>query len=253
MIKIIDVHKHFNENNVLRGVNLEVNDGETLTIIGGSGSGKTVLLRHIVGLFLAEKGIVEVDGVNLGTVDENELHEVQKKIGFLFQDGALFDSMSAGENVAFGLRHQGLPENLIRKKVSECLSYVGLSDVEKVRPSELSGGMKKRVALARAIARDPKYMLYDEPTTGLDPIFSDVINELILDLQKNLKMTSIVVTHDLKSVYKVSTRVAMLLEGKIIATGTPDEIKNTTNPYVQQFINGSSKGPIKLKLKEYQD
>ncbi|MBU0952719.1 MAG: ABC transporter ATP-binding protein [Elusimicrobia bacterium] len=251
MIKIVDVHKHFNSNYVLRGVNLEVHAGETLTIIGGSGSGKTVLLRHIVGLFLAEKGIVEVDGVNLGGVEEHELHEVQKKIGFLFQDGALFDSLSAGENVAFGLRHQGLSENLLRRKVSECLDRVGLSGIEDVRPSELSGGMKKRVALARAIARDPKYMLYDEPTTGLDPIFSDVINDLMLYLQKSLKMTSIIVTHDLKSVYKVSSRVAMLFEGRIIATGTPDEIKNTSDPYVQQFISGSSKGPIKLKLKEY--
>ncbi|OGS20410.1 MAG: ABC transporter ATP-binding protein [Elusimicrobia bacterium RIFOXYA2_FULL_39_19] len=253
MIKIENVHKHFNENYVLRGVNLEVKDGETLTIIGGSGSGKTVLLRHIVGLFLAERGTVEVDGINLGAVREHELHEVQKKIGFLFQDGALFDSLSVGENVAFGLRYMNLSEQVIHKKVSECLMHVGLAGIESVRPSELSGGMKKRVALARAIARDPKYMLYDEPTTGLDPIFSDVINELILDLQKNLKMTSIVVTHDLKSVYKVSNRIAMLLEGKIIETGTPDEIKNSVNPSVQQFINGSSKGPIKLKIKEYQE
>ena len=236
---------------MLRGVNLEVNDGETLTIIGGSGSGKTVLLRHIVGLFHPERGTVEVDGVNLGEVAEEELQEVQKKMGFLFQDGALFDSLSSGENVAFGLRHQGLPESLISRKVAECLEHVGLSGIENIRPSELSGGMKKRVALARAIARDPKYMLYDEPTTGLDPIFSDVINDLIIHLQKTLKMTSIVVTHDLKSVYKVSTKIAMLLEGRIIATGTPDEFKNTTDPYVQQFLNGSSKGPIKLKIKEY--
>lgn len=251
MIKVSSVHKTFGENYVLKGVDLEITDGQTLTIIGGSGCGKTVLLKHIVGLLKADRGDIFVDSQNLSGISERALSAIQKKFGYLFQGGALFDSMSSGENVAFGLRWSGMSGAEISGKVSDCLSKVGLSGVENIMPSELSGGMKKRVALARAIARDPEYILYDEPTTGLDPIFSDAINDLILHLQKTLKITSVVVTHDLKSAYKVSDRIAMLLEGRIIATGSPDEIRNTENPYVRQFIDGSSKGPIELKLKDY--
>ena len=251
MIRIENLHKHFGENYVLRGVNLEIYDGETVTIIGGSGCGKTVLLKHIVGLLKPDIGKIYVDDVEITSLPEKELNEIQKKFGYLFQSGALFDSLSAGENVAFGLRNMNLPEEVIKKKVSDCLGHVGLEGIENIKPAELSGGMKKRVALARAIARDPKYILYDEPTTGLDPIFADAINDLILHLQKTLKVTSIVVTHDLKSAYKVSNRIAMLYEGKIIEIGTPEEIKNTKNPYVQQFIQGLSEGPIKLKIKEF--
>ncbi len=251
MIKIENLHKTFGQNYVLRGINLEIYDGETLTIIGGSGCGKTVLLKHIVGLLKPDSGKIYVDDVEITNLNESQLGEIQKKFGYLFQAGALFDSLTAGENIAFGLRNMNLPESIINKKVSDCLGHVGLSGIQNIRPSELSGGMKKRVALARAIATDPKYILYDEPTTGLDPIFADAINNLITHLQKTLKVTSIVVTHDLKSAYKISNRIAMLYEGKIIEIGTPEEIKNTTNPYVRQFISGSSEGPIKLKIKEF--
>lgn len=251
MIKIEDVHKWFGENYVLRGASLEIQDRETLTIIGGSGCGKTVLLKHIVGLLKPDKGKIWVDGKEITSLNEHELNEEQKKFGYVFQGGALFDSMTAGENIAFGLYNMKYPEDKIWKKVSECLNHVGLGGIENVKPAELSGGMRKRVSLARAIARDPKYILYDEPTTGLDPIVADAINELILHLQRTLEVTSIVVTHDMNSAYKISNRLAMMYEGKIIAIGTPQEIQNTTNPYVKQFITGSSHGPIKLKIKEY--
>jgi len=251
MIKISDLHKSFNRNCVLKGINLEIYDGETITIIGGSGCGKTVLLKHIIGLLRPDIGKVYVDDIDICGLNNRQLNEIQKKFGFLFQSGALFDSLTAAENVAFGLRNMNLPEGVIRRKVQDCLTHVGLADVGDVKPAELSGGMKKRVALARAIARDPKYILYDEPTTGLDPIFADAINDLIIHLQNTLKITSIVVTHDLKSAYKVSNRIAMLYDGKIIEIGSPDEIKSTKNPFVRQFIEGSSEGPIKLKLKEF--
>ncbi|MDI6641158.1 MAG: ABC transporter ATP-binding protein [Elusimicrobiota bacterium] len=251
MIRIENLYKSFNDNHVLRGIELEIFDGETITIIGGSGCGKTVLLKHIIGLLKPDRGKVYVDDTDIAELNEQELNEVQKKFGYLFQSCALFDSLTAAENVGFGLRNMNLSEAVIRRKVHDCLSHVGLADIEDIKPAELSGGMKKRVALARAIARDPKYILYDEPTTGLDPIFADAINDLIIHLQKTLKITSIVVTHDLKSAYKVSDRIAMLYEGKIIEIGRPEEIKSTKNPYVEQFIKGSSEGPIKLKLKEF--
>jgi len=253
MIKVEDLHKWFGNNYVLRGASIEVYDREVLTIIGGSGCGKTVLIKHMVGLLKPDRGKIYVDGIDLTTLSEHELNEQQKKFGYVFQGGALFDSLTAGENVAFGLYHLGkkLPESYIRKKVTECLNRVGLGGIENVKPSELSGGMRKRVSLARAIARDPKYILYDEPTTGLDPITSDAINDLIINLQKTLDVTSIVVTHDMNSAYKISNRIAMIHEGRIIFIGTPEEVKNTTNPYVRQFITGSSQGPIKLKIKEY--
>ncbi|MEW6041435.1 MAG: ATP-binding cassette domain-containing protein, partial [Elusimicrobiota bacterium] len=219
---------------------------------GGSGCGKTVLLRHIIGLVRPDKGRVFVDGVEITRLAEKELEEVQKKFGYLFQGGALFDSLTAGENVAFGLRNSGLSKREIDNKVEECLAMVGLSGIQSMKPSDLSGGMKKRVALARAIARNPEYILYDEPTTGLDPIFADAINDLIIHLKKKIKITSIVVTHDMKSAYKVSDRLAMLYQGNIIYQGTPDEIKNSDNPFVQQFITGSSTGPIELKIREYE-
>jgi phospholipid/cholesterol/gamma-HCH transport system ATP-binding protein len=251
MIKIENVHKSFGQNHVLRGVNFEIRDSETVTIIGGSGCGKTVLLRHIVGLVRPDMGNVCVDGTDITCLTDKELEEIQKKFGYLFQSGALFDSLSAGENVAFGLRYSGLSQGKIDDRVEECLSMVGLGGIQSMKPADLSGGMRKRVALARAIARGPEYVLYDEPTTGLDPIFADAINDLIIHLKKTLKVTSVVVTHDMKSAFKVSDRIAMLYDGNLIAQGTSDEIKNSTNPYVQQFISGLSKGPIKLKLREY--
>jgi len=251
MIRINNIHKSFLGNRVLRGVNLEIEEGETITIIGGSGCGKSVLLKHIVGLLKPEVGEIEVDGQEITRLGMEELAEVQKKFGMLFQGAALFDSLTVGENIAFGLRMlTDLEEREIRKRVSEKLSLVGLEGIEQLMPAELSGGMKKRVALARAIAMNPKYILYDEPSTGLDPIMADVINNLILDLQEKLNITSIVVTHDMVTAYKVSDRIAMLYEGRIEGIGTPEEIRETKNSVVRQFITGSSEGPIKMKLRE---
>lgn len=251
MIRINNLYKSFGDNRVLRGVNLEIEEGETITIIGGSGCGKSVLLKHIVGLMKPEIGEIEVDGQEITRLGMEELAEVQKKFGMLFQGAALFDSLTVGENISFGLRMlTDLAEREIRRSVSEKLSLVGLEGIEQLMPAELSGGMKKRVALARAIATNPKYILYDEPSTGLDPIMADVINNLILNLQKKLKITSIVVTHDMVTAYRVSDRIAMLYEGRIEEIGTPEEIKETKDSVVRQFITGSSEGPIKMKLKE---
>jgi phospholipid/cholesterol/gamma-HCH transport system ATP-binding protein len=251
MIRINNLHKSFVGNRVLRGVNLEIEDGETITIIGGSGCGKSVLLKHIVGLMKPEVGEIEIDGQEITRLGMEELAEVQKKFGMLFQGAALFDSLTVGENISFGLRMlTDLDEKEIKRRVSEKLPLVGMEGIEQLMPAELSGGMKKRVALARAIAMNPKYILYDEPSTGLDPIMADVINNLILNLQEKLKITSIVVTHDMVTAYKVSDRIAMLYQGRIEEIGTPEEIKETKNSVVRQFITGSSEGPIKMKLKE---
>lgn len=252
MIRIVDLHKSFGDNKVLSGVNLEIKDRETITIIGGSGCGKSVLIKHIVGLLKPESGNIFVDETDITGLSEKLLSEVQKNFGFLFQGAALFDSLTVGDNVAFGLRNlTEMPPEKISEKVKICLSKIGLEGIENMKPSELSGGMKKRVALARAIATDPKYIFYDEPTTGIDPIMADVINDLIIHLQKSLDITSIVVTHDMTSAYKISNRIAMLYDGKIIGMGTPDEIKKTENQYVKQFTTGSSNGPIKMKVKNY--
>ncbi|MQY52845.1 MAG: ATP-binding cassette domain-containing protein [Firmicutes bacterium] len=251
MIRINNLHKSFVGNRVLRGVNLEIKEGETITIIGGSGCGKSVLLKHIVGLLKPEVGEIEIDGQEITRLGMEELAEVQKKFGMLFQGAALFDSLTVGENISFGLRMlTDLDEKEIKRRVSEKLPLVGMEGIEQLMPAELSGGMKKRVALARAIAMNPKYILYDEPSTGLDPIMADVINNLILDLQEKLNITSIVVTHDMVTAYKVSDRIAMLYQGRIEEIGTPEEIKETKNSVVRQFITGSSEGPIKMKLKE---
>ncbi|MFH1540848.1 MAG: ABC transporter ATP-binding protein [Elusimicrobiota bacterium] len=253
MIKIVDLHKAFADNKVLSGVNLTIKDRETITIIGGSGCGKSVLIKHIVGLLKPDFGEIFVDDIEITKLGEKSLSKVQKNFGFLFQGAALFDSLTVGDNVAFGLRNLTDKSNEeISKKVKICLSMVGLENIEQMKPSELSGGMKKRVALARTIATDPKYIFYDEPTTGLDPIMADIIDDLIINLQKSLNITSIVVTHDMTSAYKISDRIAMLYDGKIIEVGTPDEIKKTENQYVKQFTTGSSTGPIKMKIKEYE-
>lgn len=251
MIEIVDLHKAFGSNNVLKGVNLKILKGETITILGGSGSGKSVLLKHIAGLLKPDKGNIKVDGKEIVGMDEEEMADVQKKFGMLFQGAALFDSLTVGENVAFGLRRlTDLKETEIQKVVSEKLHMVGLKNIEHLKPAELSGGMKKRVGLARAIAMNPEYIMYDEPTTGLDPIMADIINEMILHLQKELRITSIVVTHDMVSAYKISNRLAMLYEGEIIEIESVEMIKNSKNPVVKQFISGSSEGPIKMKIRE---
>lgn len=245
MIEIVDVHKSFGAFHVLQGVNLQVEKGESMTVIGGSGSGKSVLIKHIIGLLFPDRGRVIVDGQNLNKLDEYGLNELRMKFGMLFQGAALFDSLTVWENVGFALKqHTKLSDKEIRKIATEKLALVGLKDVEDKMPADLSGGMKKRVGLARAIAMDAAIILYDEPTTGLDPINADAINDLIVDLRKKLGVTSVTITHDMHSAYKISDRIAMLYKGSIQEVGTPEEIKNTTNPIVRQFISGSAVGPI---------
>ena len=245
MIEIKDVHKCFRWNSVLRGVDLIINKGETMVIIGRSGCGKSVLLKHIIGLLKPDQGKIVVDGEDIVSYNDNQLNKLRQKFGMLFQASALFDSMTVDENVGLGLReHTKRSEAEIKKKVEKTLKLVGLSGIEEKKPAELSGGMKKRVGLARAIAMDPEYVLYDEPTTGIDPIMADVINELIINLRNTLAITSIAVTHDIVSAYKIADRIAMLYEGKIIFIGTPEETKNTNHPVVRQFIEGSAQGPI---------
>jgi phospholipid/cholesterol/gamma-HCH transport system ATP-binding protein len=245
MIEVIDVHKSFGELQVLRGVNLSVEKGESMTVIGGSGSGKSVLLKHIIGLLFPDKGRVIVDGQVLNDLDDYNLNELRKKFGMLFQMAALFDSLTVWENVGFSLKqHTKLSDREIRKVATEKLALVGLKDIEDKMPVELSGGMKKRVGLARAICMDAAIILYDEPTTGLDPIAADAINDLIVDLRKKLGVTSVSITHDMHSAYKISDRIAMLYKGEILEIGTPEQIKNTENPIVRQFISGSAIGPI---------
>jgi len=240
-----DLCKSFGSNHVLQGLNLEVNRGEDIVVIGGSGTGKSVLIKCIIGLLKPDRGTIYIDGEEITYYNEAKLNEIRKKFGMLFQFGALFDSMPVWENVGFGLKqHTNLKDNEIRDIVAEKLAMVGLKGVEYLMPSELSGGMKKRVSLARAIAMEPEILLYDEPTTGLDPIMADVINELIIQLREKLRVTSIAITHDMKSAYKIGDRIAMLYKGKIIEVGTPDEIKNSKNEIVQQFIQGKSEGPI---------
>ncbi len=248
MIEIIDVHKSFGKKPVLSGVNLSINKGESAVIIGGSGSGKTVLLRHIIGLLKPDEGTVVVDSVDLSRLNEDELNELRKKFGMLFQAAALFDSMPVWENVGFGLkRHKKLSDKDVKEIAVEKLRLVGLVGAENLMPSELSGGMRKRVGLARAIAMEPEILLYDEPTTGLDPITADAINDLIIEMREKLSVTSVAITHDMKSAYKIADRIAMLYNGEIIETGSPVEIKNTSNPVVRQFIEGSATGPIVLE------
>ncbi|HHN65226.1 MAG TPA: ABC transporter ATP-binding protein [Nitrospirae bacterium] len=248
MIEIVDLYKSFNDKEVLKGVDLEVKRGESIVIIGGSGSGKSVLMKHIIGLYRPDRGRVIVDGVEITGLDEKGLYEMRKRFGMLFQSAALFDSMPVWENVAFSLlRHTGLSPKKAKEIAIEKLRLVGLKDVEHLMPSELSGGMKKRVGLARAIAHDPEIILYDEPTTGLDPIMADAINELIIRLREQLKVTSVTITHDMTSAYKIADTIAMLYDGRIIQRGTPEEIRNSDNPVVRQFVTGSARGPIRIE------
>lgn len=248
MIKLENVYKSFGQKEVLTGLDLEVKKGESRVIIGGSGSGKSVILKHIVGILRPDKGRVFIDDLDIETLDEAGLYSIRKKFGMLFQMAALFDSMNVWENVGFGLRrHKEMKDKDIKEIATEKLRMVGLVGVEDLMPSELSGGMKKRVGLARAIAHEPEILLYDEPTTGLDPITADAINDLLVEMREKLSVTSVAITHDMNSAYKIADNISMLYDGKIIDTGTPDEVKNTANPFVKQFITGSAFGPIKIE------
>lgn len=245
MIEMIEVYKSFGDNHVLRGVNLQVEAGEGMVVIGGSGTGKSVILKHIIGLMKPDAGTIRIDGQDLARLSERELSDFRKRFGMLFQGAALFDSLSVWENVGFGLEaHTDLSDAEIREIATKKLAMVGLRGIEDRMPADLSGGMKKRVGLARAIAMDPKIILYDEPTTGLDPIMADVINNLICEANRRLSVTSVTITHDMKSAYKIADKIAMLYEGRIMEVGTPDQIRNSPNPIVQQFITGSAVGPI---------
>lgn len=256
LIQLKGLKKTFGVQEVLKDVSLDIYRGETMVIIGQSGGGKSVILKHMVGLLQPDAGEVEVDGDIISTPNYFNTEVIRKKMGMLFQSGAIFDSMNAGENIAFALREHNrkMKESQIQDIVTESIKMIHLKPEFRFKmPAELSGGMKKRVALARAIALKPQILLYDEPTTGLDPITSDVINDLIIDMQQKLGMTSVVVTHDMTSAYKIADRIAMLKDGYIIALGTPDEIRNSSNPHVIQFINGMKKLPDGSELLERED
>ena len=247
MIEIRNLHKSFADKKVLQGVDLDIASGQTTTIIGGSGSGKSVLFKHIIGLMKPDAGSILVDGEDITRMGENDLYRMVEKFGLVFQSGALFDSMSVGKNVAFGIPHRkNMTQADIDAVIAHSLTQVGLSDISHMLPAELSGGMKKRVAIARVIARKPQIIMFDEPTTGLDPIMADIINDLIIKVSDDEGITSIVITHDMVSAYKISDMIAVLFEGRIIETGSPDEIRNTKNPIVRQFIEGKAEGPIKI-------
>ena len=247
MIKLESIYKAFGKNRVLEDLNLEVPRGESVVVIGGSGSGKTVLIKHIIGLLRPDSGRVLIDNEEISHLPERKLNKIRQRIGMLFQYGALFDSMSVGDNVAFALReHTNIRRKEVRERVAHYLRMVGMPDTEDLWPVDLSGGMRKRVGLARAIAYEPLIILYDEPTTGLDPIMADVINNLICDLNEKLNVTSVTITHDLASARKIADRIAMLYDGTIIESGTPEEIMASENPYVRQFVTGSAEGPIEV-------
>ena len=249
MIELKDVSKSFDDHRVLDRVSLTIKTGETVVIIGRSGSGKSVMLKHMIGLMRPDDGQVLIDDVEISQLSGPALDELRLKFGMLFQGAALFDSMTVEENVGFPLQeHSTMEPEAIRQRVQECLQLVGLEKAEDLSPSELSGGMRKRVGLARALAMSPQIILYDEPTTGLDPIMADVINELIVALRDRLKVTSVVVTHDMRSAYKVADQIAMLYNGAIVESGTPDQIRGSANPIVQQFIKGEATGPIQEGL-----
>jgi phospholipid/cholesterol/gamma-HCH transport system ATP-binding protein len=247
VIKASNVKKKFGDRAILNGISLEVYRGETFVIMGGSGCGKSTFLRHVIGALKPDSGSVHLLGKDISKIGEEELDKVKKRIGMCYQSSALFDSMTVGDNVALPLKeHTKLDKSVIDIVVKMKLELVGLRGFEDLMPSQLSGGMRKRVGLARAIAMDPEIVFYDEPTAGLDPIVAGVIDKLILDLSKKLAITSVVVTHDMKSVFSIADRVAMLYEGKVLEVGTPSEIKTSKNPMVQQFITGSPDGPIKF-------
>jgi phospholipid/cholesterol/gamma-HCH transport system ATP-binding protein len=245
LIEVKGLCKSFGMLDVLRGADLSIAKGESMVVIGGSGTGKSVLIKHIIGLLRPNAGTVTVDGRVVADLKRPELGALRRRMGMLFQYAALFDSMNVADNVAFAMRqHTRMSEKEIADRVDEVLSMVGLTGAQETWPAELSGGMKKRAGLARAIALGPEIILYDEPTTGLDPILADQINDLVLDLKERLNVTSVAITHDMISAYKIADRIAMLYEGRIEEVGTPEEIQNSSNPVIQQFIHGRAEGPI---------
>src|SRR5512145_1495776 len=252
MIEIRGLSKRFGTKVVLDGLDLDVARGKNTVVIGGSGTGKSVLIKCVVGLLRADAGEVLIDGEDVTKMDERELVRVRMKFVMLCQASAQFDSMNVEENVSFALRRlHRYPEHQIPNVVEEKLAMVGLGDIQRLMPAELSGGMKKRVGLARAIAAEPEILLYDEPTTGLDPIMADVINDLIVSLREAIGVTSISITHDMASAYKIADQIAMLYKGKIIEVGTPEAIRGSENPVVAQFVQGRAQGPITAEHEEF--
>ncbi len=247
VIKAENVVKKFGDRTVLNGISLEICRGETFVIMGGSGCGKSTFLRHVIGSLKPDSGKVFLLGKDLSALGEDEMDKLRRRIGMSFQSSALFDSMTVGENVSLGLKeHTRLDKSVRDIVVKMKLELVGLRGFEDLMPSQLSGGMRKRVGLARAIAMDPEIVFYDEPTAGLDPIVAGVIDKLIIDLSRKLNITSVVVTHDMKSVFSIADRVAMLYEGRVLEVGSPDHIRHSKNEMVQQFISGSPDGPIRF-------
>ncbi len=249
-IEIHGLHKAFGKKKVLDGVDLDIKKGESLVVIGGSGTGKSVLIKCIQGILTPDSGTIKIDDVDITQLERDEAEKSYAKMGMLFQGAALFDSLSVWENVAFGLiENQKMPRKQAKEEAIRVLRQVGLAaEVADLSPSELSGGMQKRVGLARAIATRPEIIFFDEPTTGLDPIMSDVINDLIIESVKGLGATALTITHDMASARKIADKIAMLYKGKIVWQGTVKQMDKTTNPYVKQFINGSSKGPISVEV-----
>jgi phospholipid/cholesterol/gamma-HCH transport system ATP-binding protein len=244
-IRIRDLRKSFGPKQVLDGVNVDIAPAESLVIIGGSGTGKSVLLKHVIGLLKPDSGTVEVDGTAVETLGNRQITEFRRKFGMAFQEGALFDSMTVWQNVAFPLqRLKKMSRSEIQDRVEECLAMVRLEGVGEKLPSQLSGGMRRRVGFARAVAHQPEILLFDEPTTGLDPITTALIDEVILDLNDRLKTTTLTITHDMESAFRIGDRIAMISKGKIIAEAPPEEFRRLEDPRVQQFIHGQAEGPL---------
>lgn len=247
MIEIIDLHKSFNALKVLRGVNLSIAEKEVIAIIGKSGCGKSVLIKHIIGLLTPDRGRILINGVDITAVSEKELDKIRNKLGVVFQGGALFDSMTVFENVAFPLKEKTrMGKQEIRERVLKALEDVGLRGAENKYPSEISGGMRKRVSLARALITEPDIIIFDEPSTGLDPIILHAMHRLIIDTHKKYNFTGVVISHEIPEIFDVADRIAMMHDGIIAEVGAPSEIKESTNPVVRQFITGSLEGPIDI-------
>jgi phospholipid/cholesterol/gamma-HCH transport system ATP-binding protein len=247
-IRVEDLRKSFHGKAVLDGINLSITEGESLVVVGPSGTGKSVLLKHLIGLVAPDSGRIFVDGRDFWALSNRERTEVRKEFGMSFQEGALFDSMSVFDNVAFPLRRSGRPPSEVRARVEECLALVRLRNVEGKRPSELSGGMRRRVGFARAIAHRPEILLFDEPNTGLDPIMTDVIDEVILEMKEKLDVTIVTITHHMESARKIGDRIALLAGGRILFEAPPEEFLKSDHPAVRQFVQGSAKGPLTVEF-----